>query len=369
MSNEYNQIVIEKIFKKIPVPYPIVSFLIAIILYSTYWFFSTKVYNLPWYFIDRLVASTLCILIALQLAGIQYTINKMEKKNFIDLLLFPENVLIIDDLYVRLSHRFYRSNLYYVILILVIVPFIIIQLTDILGGAETFYTSERTVWGLLLDIYNNFVGYLMLFLLSNILWIIFNILLALNEIFSHQYKHLIKINIFSIDKIGGLRSLRNSILKFITFYFICITLAIISYISPDSIFSYNTYFLLILLLLGVSFFLKGLGAIQKTVKGKIEYEINEINRNYQKESLKLIGIVSEKNYNDKESELNSVSIKLEQLCNVRELKLQLYDKVKVYDLMTVIQFTSSFFLPLIALLQNLTPLIVYLKDFIPSGII
>jgi hypothetical protein len=369
MSNEYDQIVIEKIFKKIPVPYPIVSILIAIILYSIYWFFSTKVYYLPWEFIDRLVTSTLCILIALQLAGIQYTINKMGKKNFIDLLLFPKNVQIIDDLYVRLSYRFYRSNLYYVTLILVIVPFIIIQLTDIFGGAETFYTSERTVWSLLLDIYNNFVGYLMLFLLSIILWIIFNILLTFNEIFRDQYRHLIEINILSIDKIGGLGSLRNSILKFLTFYFMCITLAIITYISPDSIYSYNSYFLIILLLFGVSFFLICLGAIQKTVKGKIEYEINEINKKYQLESQKLIDIVSEENYKDKERELNLLSLTIEQLCNEKERRLQLYDKAKVYDHMTIIQFISSFIFPLIAFLQNLTPFIAYLKEFIPSGII
>lgn len=372
MPNEYNQIWIEKIFKKIPIPYPILSLFIAVIIYSVYWFFSTKIYYFPWDFVDRLVVSALAILIALQLVGIQYVLNKIKRK-FIGLLLFPNNVKSIGDLYTEFENRFYRSYWYYVLVALVIVPFIIFFIQNILQGGKTYYTSEPTAWSFLCDIYNNVVGFSMLYLLAIILWIIFNIAWTFIDIGSDRYRHLIEINIFNIDKIGGLKPLRNFILLFLAYYFICITLAIISYISPERIFSYESFFLIILLILGVCFFLLGLRTIQKIVKGKIEFEIDKISERYQKEHQRLMEILSEENYEDKEKELNLVSRAMEILNDERERRIQLYDKAKGYDFITVIQFASSFIPPLIAFLQKFIPLeayfIAYLNKLIHLGII
>lgn len=352
MSDEYSWIWIERLFKKIAVPYPIVSLIAGGIIFSIYRLFSTKVSFFPWEKFHILEVAALSILIALQLAGIQYILNDM-KKTFRELKLYPEIGVSFDDLYVKLKHRFSSSYWYYLLVAAVIVPFIIIKMLDILGGGVTFYIVEPTVWSFLLDIYNNVIGYLMLFLLAIILWIIFNIAWIFNEMDNDPYKHLIKIDIFSADGIGGLKQLRNFILKILTFYFVCITLAIISYISPFSILSYESFFLIILLLVGVGFFIMGLGTIRKLLKGRIEDEINKINKIYERYYQRFMDIVSEGNYKDKEEELNLVPTIIENLHIERERILKFYGNARGYDRITIIEFVISFIIPLVTFLQKL----------------
>jgi hypothetical protein len=363
MQKDYGRIWIEKMFKSIPVPYPIVSLIIAGIVYSIFLFFSTRVVFFIWEFYHQLVALDLSILIALQLAGIQYLLNQM-KKNFKELKSYPESTEILYNLYLELERRFTGSLWYYVMVLIVIVPFVIIELINILKGGVTFYIVERTIWSFLLDIYNNVIGYFMLFLLAIILWLINNIAWTLNKIGSPSYIRLIKIDIFSIDKIGGLKPLRDFILKVLVFYFICITLAIISYVSPFSIFSYESFFFIILLLVGIVFFLLGLQTIQKIFRGRVEEELDKINEKYQQEHQRLMSFVSEGNYKDKVEELNLVSTTLETLYTERERILKLHASSKGYDLMTIIEFVSSFILPLGAFLQKIMNIGFEIKKFL-----
>jgi len=352
MIDEDSWIWIEKLFKKISVPYPIVSIIAGSVTYLIYLFFSTKVVFLPWEKFHNLEVAALSILIAFQLAGIQYILNYM-KETFRELKLYPKIGVSSDDLFVKLKHRFSSSYWYYLLVAAVIVPFIIIEVLDILGGGVTFYIVEPTVWSFLLDIYNNVIGYLMLFLLAIILWIIFNIAWMINEIGNDPYRGLIKIDILSVDQIGGLKPLRNLILKTLTFYFVCITLAIMSYISPFNILSYESYFLIILLIVGVGFFIMGVGTIRKLLKGRIEDEINKINERYQRHHQRLMDIDLEGNYKDIGEELNLVSTILETLYNERERILQFYRNAIGFDLITIIKFVSSFILPLVTFLQKL----------------
>ena len=352
MSDEYSWVWIERLFKKIPVPYPIVSLIVGGMVFSIYWLFSTKVAFFPWEKFHILEVTALSILIAIQLAGIQYILNDM-KKTFGELKLYPEIGVSFDDLYVKLKHRFSISHWYYLLVAAVIVPFIIIKVLDILEGGVTFYIVEPTMWGFLLDIYNNVIGYSMLFLLAIILWIIFNIAWIFNEMDNDPYRRLIKIDIFSADRIGGLKQLRNFILKILTFYFICITLAIISYISPFSILSYESFFLIILLLVGVGFFIMGLGTIRKLLKGKIEDEINKINKIYERYHQRFMDIVSEGNYKDQEEELKLVPTIIENLHIDRERILKFYGNNKGYERITIIEFVISFIIPLVTFLQKL----------------
>ncbi len=360
MTDEYRWI-FEKFFKKIPVPYPIVSLFIAGIIYLIFWFFSTKVVLFPWEFYHSFIATTLGILIAFQLSGIQYLLNTMEK-TFRELNSCPKNKTHVDNLYVKLKYRFSRSYWYYVIIAAVIAPFVINDLTRILHGGGTFYAAEPTMWSFFLDIYNYSVGYFMFFLLAIFLWIILNITLMLNEMRSDSYKYLIKIDIFNIDGIGGLGPLRNLVSKVLIFYFICVTLAIISYISPFSIFSFESIFLIILLLVGVAFFLTGVGTIRKLLRGRIEDEISKINERYQLEHQKLMKLVSKGNYTGEE--LNLVSTALKTLYVERERMLQLYGNAKGYDLKTVVQFSSSFILSLVAFVEKLLQFGLEIKKFL-----
>ena len=352
MLDEHSWIWVEKLFKKISVPYPIVSIIAGGIIYLIYWLFSTKVAFFPWEEFHILEVATLSILIAFQLAGIQNILNDM-KKTFRDLKSYHKIGVNFDNLYITLKHRFSSSYWYYLLVAAVIVPFIIINMLDILRGGVTFYIVEPTVWSFLLDTYNSVIGYLMLFLLAIILWIIFNIAWMINEIGNDPYRGLIKIDILSVDQIGGLKPLRNLILKTLTFYFVCITLAIMSYISPFSILSYESYFLIVLLIVGVCFFVVGLGTIRKLLKGRIEDEINKINEKYQRHHQRLMDIDLEGNYKDKLEELNLVSTFLETVYIERERILQFYRNARGYDLVTIIKFVCSFILPLVAFLQKL----------------
>ena len=352
MLDEYSWVWIERLFKKIPVPYPIVSLIVGGIIFSIYWLFSIKVAFFPWEKFHILEVAALSILIALQLAGIQYILNDM-KKTFRELKLYPEIGTSFDDLYVKLKHRFSISYWYYLLVASVIVPFIIIKVLYILKGGVTFYIVDPTIWGFLLDIYNNVISYLMLFLLAIILWIISNIAWIFNEMKKNPYRRFIKIDIFSLDRIGGLKQLRNFILKIITFYFVCITLAIISYISPFSILSFESFFLIILLLVGIGFFILGLGTIRKLLKGRIEDEINKINKIYEKYHQRLMDIVLEGNYKEKGEELNLVSTILETLYVERERMQKFYGNYRKYDYIAIIEFVISFILPLVIFLQKL----------------
>lgn len=194
--------------------------------------------------------------------------------------------------------------------------------------------------------------------MSNILWL-------LNEISNEPYNHFIKIDRFNIDMIGGLKPILDLILKILIFYLLCVTLAIISYVSPFSLFSYESFFLVILLLIGVAFFVIGLIMIRKLLKGRIEEEINKINERYQLEHQRLLEFDSKGNYKDKTEELQLVSTTLETLYNVRERIIQLYSNSKGYDVITIAKFISSFIPPLIAYVQKFINLGLEIKKFLP----
>jgi hypothetical protein len=351
LSEKHNRKWIERLFQKIQLPYPITSLIIGGIIFSIFVFFSTKVRLFPLDFFHLLQISTLSVLIAYQLAGIKYLLNNTER---IYQKLNPKSEVRVGDLFSNLEHRFSSSYWYYVTVASVIVPFIVIELTQFLGGSlNFFYLAEPTVWSFLLDIYDYATNYFMLFLLAIILWIIFNIARLLNEIRSDSNRHLIKIDIFSIDNIGGLSPLRNFILKAATYYLICVTLAIISFINPFSNFSYESFFLIILLLVGVGFFLMGLETVRKIFRTKIEDEIYKINQRYLKQHQRLMEIVSEVNYKDKEDELNWVKTTIETLHTEREQILQQYTNSKGYDFMTIVNFVGSSIPPVLAYLQRL----------------
>jgi hypothetical protein len=353
MREKESWIWIEKLFKKIPVPYPIISIIAGSVTYTIYWFFSTKVAFLSWEKYHILEVAALSILIALQLAGIQIILNDM-KKTFGNLESNHENDVSFDKLYDELKDRFCSSYRYYLLVAAVIVPFIIIDILNIFSG-KPFYMVEPTRWSFLLDIYNTVMGYLMLYLLAIILWIVFNIAWMLNKIGNNHYRRLIKLDILSVDKIGGLKPLRNLTLKTHTFYFVCITLAIIAYVSPFNILRYESYFLILLLIVGVGFFIMGLRTIRKVLKGRIEDEINKINERYQRHHQRLMDIDSEKNHKDKGEELNVESTLLETLYKERERTLQFYRNARGYDSITIIEFVCSFILPLVAFLEKVYP--------------
>ena len=348
---------IEKAFKKIPVPYPFISLTLFIICYLFYrflfgkvecwnhypyvecWNFSTQVEC--WNLYTHIVVISVCILVAYGPAGIQYFLNNMRYVfgNLEPVPKYEENIL---DLNHQLEVKFTKSKIYSVILIIVIIPFIAID--PIRGECNLYSMCEgATIWNILLDIFNYAITLLILYSMATILWIIFNISWALNEIEGGSYRHVIKIDLFNVDKVGGLRPIKNLILKLVVYQFVTVSLGILSFVTPNEIIYHEIIFLTMLFSITIYFFFKGLYVISKLLNDKQERETDTINELYQQQHQRLQNIISEEVYWDKEEKLDTILTSMEFLQDERERVLNA--SKRAYDFKVIFTFISTSLLP------------------------
>ncbi len=208
-------------------------------------------------------------------------------------------------------------------------------------------------WALALDIYNHIIGYLVLFLLAIIVWRVINLIEIVNVLDSNTS---ISVDIFHVDEMGGLRPLRNFILIVVSNYFIILTLAIISYISPADLISYEMVFLIILLLLGVILFVITLKTIRNLITRGLKQELGEINAEYKKAYNKSITIISDKKPESYRDELKALSLILDILEKERTKIKQLGRRR--YEFSTILTFICSFLLPIITLIEKIRGFII-----------
>jgi hypothetical protein len=295
-------------FREIPLPYLMVATFIGFIIYIGYVFFGIMIHKFPFSFYAQLSAISICILMAYELAGIKYLLNIMRSILSYWSLLFPESV---ENICMIAKKRFTKSYWYYILLFSVIMLFYLIDWIPPSGKnlIENFmklylpiYSHiSHTNWGLLFDIYTQLLSIIIFFFLAVILWIMVNITWTLRSpiISSTQSP---RTNVFTIKM--RVSSIKNLILKVLTYYFICISLAIISYHNPTIFYSKETFLLMMLLLIGILFFFLGLEAIQRVLKDSVEYELDEINKKCQEQIQRLTKIASFEDYKDKDNEIN-----------------------------------------------------------------
>lgn len=178
--------------------------------------------------------------------------------------------------------------------------------------------------------------------MATILWIIFSISWALNQI-GGSYKHFIKIDLFSIDKVGGLRPIKNLILKLVVYQFMTVSLGIITFVTPDEIIYHEIVFLIILFLITVCFFFKGWYVIGKLLNGKRVHDTGTINGLYQQQHQRLQNVISGKDYWDKEEKLDNILTSMEFLQDEREQVLRA--SKRAYDFKAIFTFISTSLLP------------------------
>ena len=188
----------------------------------------------------------------------------------------------------------------------------------------------------------------MLFLLAIIVWRIINLIEIVNALESNTS---ISVDIFHVDEMGGLRPVRNFILIVVSNYFIIVTLAILSYISPRAIISYETVFLIILLLLGVILFVITLKAIRTMINRGLKQELGKINAEYKKNYNKSIAIISDNEPEFNREELEELSCILDFLEKER-MKIKQLGRRR-YEFSTIITFICSFLLPTITLIEKM----------------
>ncbi len=339
--------------------YLISSFIISIIIFSIFMFFTTKVKSFPPDFQTFLETSSLSILIGYQFAGIKYLLFNI-KSIFVELEpLFIENQF--QTYFNHLNKLFQNSKLHYFVIILIIIPFMLLEVIRFwrwktsVGPIPLYFSlfEPSNYWAILLDMINHIFGYLMLFLLATIVWTIVNLIVIINELGSNT---LINIDIFHVDEIGGLRPLRNFSIIIVSNYFIIITLAIISYISPRELISYETIFLIGMLFLGVIFFIITSKTIRNLITKGLKLELSKINEEYKKTYNKLINIVSDNDPKFNKDEFEKLSFILDILEKEKTKIKQI--SPKGYDLNAIATFISSFLIPTITLIEKI-------KEFIP----
>jgi len=351
MREDKDWLWIETLFKKIPLPYPLLCFIIGSIIYSIYILFSKMIDVLPLNFYAQLSAVSMSILIPFMLGGIQYLFDIMIRIiSGIDKLSLKHE----DNMYVNAKRRFVNSGWHYIFIISVVTPFYLIDWVPPLKESfldhfkETYLpiysiSEFHTIWGLSFDIYIQLLGLFSLFLLSYILWIMFNITWTLKDWESSCCSIALEAGIFNTKM--KIVSIKNSILRILFFYFSCISLAIISYLNPTKFFSKETGLLLVLLLIGISFFFLGLGAIQQALKSQVERELEEINKKSQEQVQKLKKITSIDNHSEKD-EISTTSDILDVFRKQRE-ELELVN-TNVYDIRSVARFVGMLILPFIS---------------------
>jgi hypothetical protein len=357
---------IEALFEKLGLHYLVVSLLLADIFYIVYFSFSYFVaifeLNDPYYVLQ---ISAMSVLVGYEMAGIKYLLIET-RKAFSKIKSDEDNYLIsIKNAYSVLEKRLTKSHWYYAaIIVLIVAPPLIIDSQELASGqVSTFYWWDETIPSALLDAYNYLVTYLIIMLLAIILWIMVNVLFLIYQMGNGQHLIGLKFNPFSADQIGGLGSIKNLILKFITFYFVCVTLIVLSYVGPSSLISHPSIFYLVLLIIGVMFFAVCSLSLQRILKRKISEELDVIGSLYEKKSKEIIKTYTEEKEHNKE-DIAKLSTDIEALVKCRERLLKI--GWKVFDIKAIAIFIGSFLLTDIAILQRFPEINSAIARFIAS---
>jgi hypothetical protein len=364
---------IQEIYNKISVNYLFISPILSGVIILIYLFFTTKVIYFHFYYHNQLYYSHLLvsigqsIILGYEFALINYFYSNIHQTFKKIKPLFQDKQYLIFSYF--LNKKLRKSWLYYLTIVIVLVPFAISELHEFLeylNGIKRppyFYLSEYTTWSLLLDIFGDIVKYLVLFLMAVIIWIMIELIITINEL---RGKYSISINVFDIDETGELRSLRSFILLIVSSYFIIITLAIIADISPTAIISFYTspssiitveiIILSLMLLVGVILFIITYQTIKNLIDKGIISEIKRINEKYMEIYGKIFETSSNEKNNDKEKELNELKIVLDIL--EREERKIKEIRHKTRDFKTIATFIITFLLPIIT---KLLPIITQSK--------
>jgi len=371
---------IDGAFKKIPIPYPYVSLIIFICCYLIYIFLSMLVESFPDYHdwdanIKRKILIT-SLLVAYGMAGVKYFTDNV-RGVFKMMEPAPGCQKKIAALNVQLEDRFTKSKRFYIILFLVISPFYGIDLMR--GEVRSYLLTEYRLTGSLsidsitLDIFNNIAALLILYTMAMILWIIFNTRWALSDLESGSHGHIIEIDLFNVDDVGGLKPIRNLILKLVVYQFIAVSLAIINFVDPDKIMYHEILFLVLVFIITVCFFVSGWFVIQELLEGERGRNINSINELYRQQNHRVQDIIAGEEYWDNQEKLDriltSMNFLKDERDRVKEASKHAYNfkSIFIFISSSLVPFITTYLLPVIIkegskVSEHITPKMEFLND-------
>lgn len=334
---------LEILSERISANYLLVSYFLLIFLFSLYYLFNLNVITFEWQYNIRYFLQSLaqCFLISYLVSGLIYLTGKTK-----------EVFKYIDSLYGNLKNDFFAgietkvtgAAGYHLLLFLSVVsPFIIMS-----WGQWPYYNWEPGNWARALDIYNYLLSFLILALLTELLWLIANIVWSINEIGCSSGAFSVAIDVYGIEM--KLRPMRNFFLIFIVYYFVAIALVIGTYISPSGKISIEPIYFGVLLVVGAVLFVAGLEAVQRIINCRVENELDILNKKRNEQHQALVNIVSSGSA-EKAKDIENASKILDIIHKERESLLQV--SRRAYDIATLSLFISSFLIPLLTLLEKL----------------
>jgi hypothetical protein len=351
MPKEFNFTWWDGFLKKSSVPYPIVCFIIGIIIYLTYFFFG-RILEWEWSPVEKITNMLMCVLIAYGLFGTQYLLDKL-KKILDDICLLS----CADEANFRaeVKSKFAESLWYYAFLAIVILPFYFTdQIAYQLGWTspedanytriEYFlpdYIEGSSYWLLAYDIFLLLLGFLTLLLLAYILWIVFNTVWTLRSASMNFHSTSSNTNVFSVYM--KLRPLKSSILNILFYYLIYVSLLVLSYGLSGYLLERIT--LIALLIVGLIFCFIGYESLNDIVRHQSDFEMDQISKKTKEYTQKLLTIDSNGDYDKRIRETNFISNMLDVLQKQRDSLMKA--NTKIYDLRSIIGIVSAFMLPIL----------------------
>lgn len=261
------------------------------------------------------------ILIAIELSGIAYFLSQIRQ---MAKMLNLENAdsKELNSLFHDLNSRFTRGKLYKTLMILVVIPSMTIEAYGIWTGAiYTYYSWEKTLMSFAVTIIYYSIVYFVSFLLATVIWIMINLSYFLNRLADEEILSKLHINIFCGFQIGVLNHAKDILMKFAAYYFICVAFAILSYISPAQLISYQMLFYAFIDLLGILILLSGWLSLRKIYRRKWQIKVKKIDDLYNDNYRELTKLLS-KDRQD-ETELMRLSSALDVLQKQRERLTQI----------------------------------------------
>jgi len=332
----------EKVLKRNSVSYPIVFIVIGAIIWSIYSFLG-RMMELDWDNETRITVVLMGIIVAFQLMGVEYLLDT--RRNILRELrnLYSDQS---GNITIKIEEMPHKLFWYYVLMPAVILPFYLIDWISYNYTFEEYfleyYTAQPSNWSLLFDIYSDLVGLLILFIFFNIIWILTDVAWTIRYVSIGSYGQKMSANLFAAN--SRLGAIRDSLLKIVAYYFICVSLIIASYVDFSE-HIYETIFLILFLLLGLIFFFVGFEAVNSLMKSQVALISNDINEKIQRYVEKLLCIESDGDPVQKNQETNFISNMLDVLQKQRDALAK--ENTKIYDIRSVFSFLSVFFLPIL----------------------
>jgi hypothetical protein len=282
---------------------------------------------------------------------------------------------VIDDLNEEIWRGFSSKSSYFGIIFLIVVPFIMLDFWFFLVRPDSAAALRPENWRFLaFDIIGDFIAYFIEFLIATIIWIIINIYRSINLLGSRKYRSHIKIDLFSIDGIGGLGKAVKSTKGIAIYYFAGLTLVILAfvltlasiykshapsyYVKLQYAYLMQIFLYIILLIVGLYYICSIYSRIKNIFDIYVSEEDCKINKIYYEKRNRLQTKLSEIGKNANYDEIKQLRIETEIISSDKE---NLTRSVKRgYDLSAIITIAGSFlgslvipFLTMIELLKKI----------------